>query len=227
MATVSCRSNGLLSRLPEHLAAYLFAEAKPTRLAAGEMLFLKGDGGEGCYRLEQGLLKVSIVSPSGTERILAVLGPGALVGELSIIDRLPRSASVAALRDSELRFVSRALFEQCARKYPEVYKYLVELLASRLRETDEVLAAESLLPLKGRVATRLLELAEAFGEDVGSGRILIRQKIGQHDLAAMAGIARENMSRLLNEWKRRKMVSRLNGYYCLEDKAALEHEIDL
>jgi CRP-like cAMP-binding protein len=227
MATVSHQNNGLLSALPEHLSAYLFAEAKAIRLAAGEMLFLKGDAGEGCYRVEQGLLKVGIGSRSGAERILAVLGAGALVGELSIIDRLPRSASVTALRDSELSFVSRALFEQCTLKYPEVYKYLVELLASRLRETDAVLAAESLLPLRGRVATRLLELADAFGQDVGSGRILIRQKIGQHDLAAMAGIARENVSRLLNDWKRRKLVSLVNGYYCLEDKAALEHEADL
>jgi CRP-like cAMP-binding protein len=227
MATVSRQNNSLLYGLPQHLSVYLFAEAKSTRLAAGEMLFLKGAAGQGCYRVERGLLKVNIVSRSGVERILAILGPGALVGELSIIDGLPRSATVMALRDAELSFVSRATFEQCARKYPEVYKYLVGLLASRLREADEVLAAESFLPLKGRVAARLLELADAFGQDVGSGRIVIRQKIGQTDLAAMAGIARENVSRILNDWKRRKLVSHSSGYYCLEDKAQLEHEAAL
>jgi CRP-like cAMP-binding protein len=227
MATVSRQNNSLLYGLPQHLSVYLFAEAKSTRLAAGEMLFLKGAAGQGCYRVERGLLKVNIVSRSGVERILAILGPGALVGELSIIDGLPRSATVMALRDAELSFVSRATFEQCAQKYPEVYKYLVELLASRLREADEVLAAESFLPLKGRVAARLLELADAFGQDVGSGRIVIRQKIGQTDLAAMAGIARENVSRILNDWKRRKLVSHSSGYYCLEDKAQLEHEAAL
>ncbi len=76
------------------------------------------------------------------------------------------------------------------------------------------------MPLRGRVACTLLELAQDFGQDVGSGRIVIRQKIGQSDLAAMAGIARENVSRILNDWKRRKLVSRLSGYYCLENKAS-------
>jgi len=74
---------------------------------------------------------------------------------------------------------------------------------------------------------RMLELAQEFGQDVGAGRIVIRQKIGQSDLAAMAGIARENVSRILNDWKRRKLVSRLSGYYCLENKAQLEHEAEL
>jgi CRP/FNR family cyclic AMP-dependent transcriptional regulator len=96
-----------------------------------------------------------------------------------------------------------------------------------LRETDAVIAAGSFLPLRGRVACTLLELAEDFGQDVGSGRIVIRQKIGQSDLAAMAGIARENVSRILNDWKRRKLVSRLSGYYCLEDKQQLRNEAEL
>jgi DNA-binding IclR family transcriptional regulator len=56
---------------------------------------------------------------------------------------------------------------------------------------------------------------------------VIRQKIGQSDLAARAGIARANVSRILNEWKRRKLVSRLSGYYCLENKARLESESEL
>jgi CRP-like cAMP-binding protein len=98
------------------------------------------------------------------------------------------------------------------------------MLARRLRETNGALAATSFLPLKGRVARSLLSLAEAFGNDVGGGRILVRQKMTQSDLAAMAGIARENVSRILKEWTDRKIVSRLAGYYCLENKAAIERE---
>ena len=67
----------LFSALPQHLSALLFANAKPVHLAAEQMLFVAGDSGDGCYRIEKGLLKVSIVSASGTERILAILGPGA------------------------------------------------------------------------------------------------------------------------------------------------------
>ncbi len=166
------------------------------------------------------------LSATGGERILAILGPGAIVGELAMLDGLPRSASVVAVRNSELYFVSRARFDECTRKSPEIYKHLVVLLASRLRETDDVIAAESFLPLKGRVALTLLELAEHFGDDVGGGRVVIRHKFGQSELAAMAGIARENVNRILADWKRRKLVSRLSGYYCLENRTKLEAEAD-
>jgi CRP/FNR family transcriptional regulator, cyclic AMP receptor protein len=217
----------LLAGLPGHLAADLFVGAKPVRLAADEVLFLASDPGDGCYRVEDGLLKVTMVSRTGSERILAFFGPGAILGELSMIDGLPRSASVVAVRGASLSFLSRAAFEAFAHKHPAVYQSLVKILATRLRETDTVVAAGSFLPLKGRVASTLLELAENFGHDVGSGRIVIRQKIGQSDIAAMAGIARENVSRILNDWKRRKLISRLSGYYCLENKAQLEHEAEL
>ncbi len=217
----------LLSGLPSHLWTNLFARAKPAHLAAGGVLFLAGEASDGCYRIEKGLLKVTMVSRSGTERILAFLGPDAVVGELSIVDQLPRSASVVAVRNTTLKFLSRAAFEAFAQKHPEVYKSLFTLLATRLRGTDIVLAAGSFLTPKGRVARALLELAEHFGQDAGSGRIVIRQKIGQSDLAAMAGMARETASRILSDWKRRKIVSSRSGYYCLENKNKLEHEVEL
>lgn len=217
----------LLSVLPAELSAALFAAARPHRLKADQMLFTAGDPGDGCYRVEQGLLKVSMVSPSGGERILAILGPGTLVGELAMIDAQPRSASVTAVRDSELSFISRTAFEAVAQTHPEVYRHIVKLLVQRLRDTNTVVAAMSFLSLKGRVAQSLLGLAEAFGNDVGSGRILVKQKVTQSDLAAMAGIARENVSRIINDWMRQKLISRLAGYYCLEDRSALEREAEM
>jgi CRP-like cAMP-binding protein len=114
-----------------------------------------------------------------------------------------------------------------ALKNPEVYKHLLNLVATRLRDTDQVVAAGSFLPVKGRVARALLDLAKAFGNDVGGGRVVIRQKLSQSDVAAIAGIARENVSRILNEWMRLKIVTRLSGYYCLENKDKLEREIKL
>ncbi len=217
----------IFSGLPHSLSAPLFANAKPVHIAAGQVLFVAGDPGDGCYRIENGLLKVSIVSVSGEERILSILGAGAIVGELAVLDGRPRSASVVALRDSALLFISKSRFDQFAKNHPELYQHLLTLLASRLRETNDVIAAENFLPLRGRVALTLLELAEHFGEDVGAGRIIIRQKFSQSDLAAMAGIARENVNRILAHWKRRKMVSGASGYYCIESKSAFEHEARL
>jgi CRP/FNR family transcriptional regulator, cyclic AMP receptor protein len=151
------------------------------------VLFHAGDPGDGCYRVDEGLLKVVMVAPAGNERILAFLRPGDIVGELSIIDGRPRSASVVAVRDAALSFLSRPTFEAFAEKHPQICRVLLTLLATRLRETDVTLATESFLSLRGRVARTLLELAEHFGEDVGSGRIVIHQKTSQSDLAALAG----------------------------------------
>src|SRR6516225_7326905 len=170
----------LMSELPADLPTKLFAKANRVQVAAGKTLFRAGATGDGCYRVEHGLLKVTMVSSSGAERILQFLGPRAIVGELSTIDGLPRSAAVVA--------------------------------------------AGSFLSLKGRVARTMLELVDHFGQEVVPGRIVIRQKIGQNDLAAMAGIARENLTRVLNDWQRHKVLSRLSGYYCLENKTQLEHQ---
>jgi CRP/FNR family transcriptional regulator, cyclic AMP receptor protein len=182
------------------------------------MLFLVGDTGDGCYHVEDGPLKVTMVSHTGKERILAFLGRGAIVGEMSIIDRSPRSATVAAVRPAVLSFVSRTDFRDFAKIHPEVYETLLELLAARLRETDMAVAAETFLPVGGRVACT---------RDVGSGRILIHQKICQTDLAAMAGVSREHVCRILSDWKRRQLVSYLDGYYCIENKAQLQKEAEL
>ena len=224
MASAGAAKSNLLSDLPEGLASGLMASATSRKLTADEVLFLAGDPGDGLYRLDEGLLKVSIASASGAERILAILGPGAVVGDLAIIDGLPRSATVTALRDCKLSFLSRAAFDAFVAREPVTYKYLVTMLAARLRDTDALVAAGSFLPLKGRVARALLDLAHAFGNDVAGGRVVIRQMVSQSELAALAGIARENVSRIMNDWMRAKIVTRLSGYYCLEKPAALKRE---
>ena len=219
-------NQGLLTRLPEQLFRSLFSRATTVRLKTDEVLFRAGDPGDGCYRVLDGLLKVVMMS-RGNERILAFLGLGAIAGELSVIDRLSRSASVIAVRPTILSFVSDADFREFGKEHPQVYEALVALLATRLRETDTTIAAGTLLPLHGRVACALLELAHDFGKDAGSGRVVIHQKIGQSDLAAMAGISRESVSRILNDWKRRNLVSRQSGYYWIENKAQLQKEAEI
>jgi CRP-like cAMP-binding protein len=214
----------VLSVLPDALSAKLFASAPRHRLAAGQILFGAGDDADGCYRIETGLLKVSVISTDGDERILAILGPGALVGELAILDTQPRSASVTALQDSELTFISKSAFETALDAHPHVYRNIVAVLAGRLRGSNSVVAAMSFLSSEGRVAHAILGLTAAFGKEVGCGRVVVRQKVSQTHLAAMTGLARENVSRILNDWMRRNILSRNAGYYCIENRTALENE---
>ncbi len=220
------RFSGILPHLPIQFSAGLLANAKPRSLSEGEVLFEAGDVADGCYRLEQGLLKVCIASPQGDERILTILGPGSIVGELAIIDGLPRSATVVAIRDCKLSFISREAFISCMREYPEIYRDLVSTLVSRLREADEAMAAASFLTVKARVARALLELAEHLGRETEFGRIVIFHKIKQSDIAAMAGVARENVSRTLSELKRRGLIGQSSSYYFINDRRKLLRETE-
>jgi CRP/FNR family cyclic AMP-dependent transcriptional regulator len=202
------------------------APAQARHLKAGERLFAIGDPGDGCFLLEQGLLKVTVASPLGEERIIAILGPGAIVGELSMFDGLPRSASVVAMRDCVLRFVSRKTFQQRANTNSEAHQVLLAILATRLRQVDEDLVATTFLTVKARVARALLKLAEYVGQSSSEGHIVFQERITLADLAAMAGVARENASRVLSEWRRRKFVTGLHRL-CINNIAAIERETDL
>ena len=219
--------SSIWSDLPAEIASALFAGATFRRLEVGKTLFHVGDAGDGCYRLEIGLVKVSLISPQTKERIIAILTPGTIVGDLAVIDGLPRSASVVALTNCELRFLSRVSFERLALQHPEIHQYLVKLLAARLRQADDTIASLAFLPVRARVARALLSLAEDLGEKTESGAILIPCSITQGDIAAMAGVARENTSRILSQWERRKLVIRLSGCYRIDDQAELEREIDM
>jgi len=216
------RNNQFVTALPGDLSSGLFGRAARVKLAADAMLFNAGDDGNGCYRIESGLLKLCILSPEGNERILDVLGPGAIVGELSMIDGATRSTAVYAVNDAELSYISRAAFLAFADDHPALYRHVATLLAQRVREMNDIAIAWSFLSLEGRAAHALLEMAEAFGEDIGGGRLLIRHKIEQSDFAAMAGIARENISRILNKWMREKLISRHAGYYCIDARERIE-----
>ena len=136
MLEVSIKSTNVLSGLPNRLSSLLFAKARVRRLAAGETLFNAGDAGDGCYRLHRGTLKVDMCSRRGEKLTLAIIGPGSIVGELAIIDGRSRSASIIAVKDCELSFISRAHFEQCMQEHPEISRYLVNVLAARLQHAD-------------------------------------------------------------------------------------------
>ena len=215
----------VLSELPETLLSELFEDADAHNLRDGEALFRAGDVGDGCYRIQTGLVKIVVASQQGEERIISLLGPNALVGELSIIDGKPRSASVVAIADCSLCFVSQARFQKYTEAHPEITGYLVRTLARRLRDADDALAAATFLSVKGRLARALLSLAEYVGRENG-GQILLGHKISQGDLAAMAGVARENVSRTMSEWRKRDIVTRSIDYYCINDPKALALEME-
>ena len=194
--------------LPSEYAENMLAAARPVVLPRGHVLFRQGDAGDGCYWLEKGTLKVTVASSSGEERILAVLGPGSIVGEFSVMDGLPRSATVVAMGPANLLFLARADFQDSLRKNPSIYQFLVSTLVERLRQADEEAAAASFLTVKARVARALLQLATHLGEQTtNADEMLVQTDLRQSDLAALAGVVRESVSRTLSEWRRSGTVA--------------------
>ena len=139
-------------------------------------------------------------------------------------DKKPNRRYVA-LTDCELCFVSRTAFEHFASQNAEIYQYLVKVLAARLRRADKHIASLAFLSAKCRVAYALLEIAESLGEQNGSGEVLIPRMINQKGLAAMSGVARENVNRVLGDFQRSKIVSKSSEAYRIDDRAQLEREV--
>jgi CRP/FNR family cyclic AMP-dependent transcriptional regulator len=219
------KSTSLLRCLPKGLTSRLVENGVRGQAKADSVLFSAGEPGDGLYIIEAGLLKVVMESPGGAERIIGLLGPGEIVGELALIDGLPRSASVVVLWDCSYRFVSVESFQKLTAADPEFYRELARILSMRLREADRALAAATFLSGKGRLARALLDLAEHFGKPSGPGGVMLEHKISNSDLAAMAGMARENVSRVLGEWRDRQLVSQSMRHHCIHDVAALKREV--
>lgn len=117
----------VLSGLPKALLSGLFQSAVTHNLREGKSLFRAGDVGDGCYRIQTGLVKIVVASREGEEHIISLLGPEAVVGELSMIDGRPRSASVVAIADCSLLFISRDKFQRYTDAHPELSNYLVRI----------------------------------------------------------------------------------------------------
>jgi CRP/FNR family transcriptional regulator, cyclic AMP receptor protein len=214
--------------LPRQCTAKLLQGALSVSVEEGNTLTEGGSTADGCYWLEKGVLKASIPSHRGEERIIELLGPGSIVGALSLIDGLPQSATVQALTDCLLTFVSRGVFLECMRDFPEMQSYLVTAIAAQLRRATEEATAANLLPAKARVARALLQFAKYFGEAAAKpDQVIIRRRFRQNDVAALAHVARENASRIFNGWRKRRIVEYQSASVYIIHKEKLEREAQI
>lgn len=178
------------------------------------ILFRRGAAVDGCYMLERGALRVSIEDSTGRESWLAILGAGDLVGELGVIDRKPRSATVGALTDCRLWRLPVREFDALTDRDANLYHCLVRPICERLRITN-LQVCNQRLGLEGRLAQTMLKLARAFGEPLDDGRVLVRFKIAQSRLAEIAGVSRENVNRQFHTWRSAGLYDMISRYYCL------------
>ncbi len=207
--------------VPWSVKRSFIAASHEVSLRAREVLFHAGDSGDGCYVVRTGVVKASVIAKDGQERLLAILGPGSLIGELSLIDDEPRSATISALKPCRLLHMTKQAFFRIADANPQLYRQALRLLAHRLRGTNETVVAQGTVSVSGRVARAFASLAAGLGDEQPDGRILVAHKITQNDIAGMAGVARENASRAINDLLREGVLGRAGSFYMIERPAEL------
>jgi len=166
-----------------------------------------GQPGEAVYVVLEGSVKASVVRPDGAEVILAILGPGEVVGEMSPADSLGRSADVVTLEGTTLLWIDRPTFRAGLSASPALARNLAEVLSRRLRLTNAHLISLASLDVPGRVASQLLALAREYGEETPEGATLIPMRLTQTDLAALVGASRARVNQALGYYKKRGLIS--------------------
>jgi len=202
----------------ERLAARMQERTFP----AGASLMTADQPGESIYILLDGSVKVHLSLPGGTEVILAVLGPGEVVGEMSLADSLGHSASVRTLEECTFLQMDRSAFRACAKEMPILADNLADLLSRRLRLANAHLRALATLDVPGRVAAQLLALATEYGEPFPEGGILIPMPLTQGDLAALVGASRVRVNQSVSFFRKHGQIATGgDGRITVHDEEAL------
>ncbi|MGH8658286.1 MAG: Crp/Fnr family transcriptional regulator [Gammaproteobacteria bacterium] len=185
---------GLFTELTAHDLAVIAAHGVKRSYLKGTIVLSEGDESDCFYLINEGRVKVYASDDQGKEVILSLEGPREYFGELALIDRKPRSASVLTLEDTCLTVVCRSEFEKCLSEHPQLAFKMMRPLVDRIRFLTRNVKNLALLDVYGRVARTLLNLAR---EENGIG--VIKQRLTHQDIANMVGASREMVSRIMKD----------------------------
>jgi CRP/FNR family transcriptional regulator, cyclic AMP receptor protein len=205
--------------LTDEETAELHAVGRRQSYRPAVTLFHEGDDAGPVVVLLSGRVKVSTVG-GGREAIVAVRGPGDLIGELSAVDAGPRSGTVTTLEPAEALLVRGSAFDALLERRPRIALVILRMVAARLRYADSQQTQFATHDVVGRVAHRLVELAERFG-DAKDGRIEIALPISQEELAAWTGASREAVSKALQTLRSLRIVETGRKHITVLDPPAL------
>ena len=178
----------------------LTGSMRSRRFRRGEVIFHLGDPGDALFVILSGDVKISLPSETGEEAILATLGSGAVFGELALLDGAPRSASATALTATETVVLPRDRFRELIATEAGVRDALLASIAGELRRLTTHVEELHFLDITGRLAARLVRLAQDGGTRTADGGIRLRKNLTQGDLAAMVGCTRQSVNKLLGQF---------------------------
>ena len=163
--------------------------------------------GEVVYLILSGTVKIHMEQMDGRDVILAILGPGDTVGEMSLVDSAGRSASAVTLEDSILLWMDSKAFRLCLEEFPQVSLNLVRILSARVRLANELIQALTTLDVNGRVARQLLAFADKYGQENEMGETRIPIRLTQSDIADLVGASRKRVNQAITLFKQQDLVA--------------------
>ncbi|MCS7280481.1 MAG: Crp/Fnr family transcriptional regulator [Desulfobacterota bacterium] len=181
---------------------------KRKRSGKGEIVCQEGTAGDSMYVVLSGKVKVSLFH-EGKEYILSIIEKGGFFGELSLIDGLPRSASVETLEDSEFLVLKRDEFLRLLKTYPEISIEIMKTMATRLRNTDEKLKNLAFFPVENRILNYLIELAKKEGIRI-KNYVILKKRPSNTEIANFCNCARETVSRAIKALKEKGIIMENN-----------------
>ena len=196
----------LFEGIPRSEITRLLGHLHEKSFPAGTNILIAEQPGEAVYVIVTGSVKVHAVRPDGTEVVLAVLGAGEVLGEMSAADSLGRSASVVTLEETDLLWMDRRTFRASVDSSTLLARNLGEVLSRRVRLANARLISLASLDVPGRVASELLSLAREYGQVTPEG-VRIPMRLTQADLAALVGASRVSVNQALGQFRKRALIS--------------------
>ncbi len=205
----------LFSTLADDQASSVAQAVSKRRYKRGEMIVEQGRKSNALYIVLSGRARVLTTDVRGREVILATLRTGDCIGEMSLIDNEPHSATVLAEVQTDVLTLGRAEFDRCIADNLKMARAVMTGLVQRLRRADQKIESLALMDVYGRVAHALIEQASADPQ----GLLVIRDKISRQDIAKMVGASREMVSRVMKDLEERGYIeSQENGAILIKER---------
>ena len=185
------------------------------RFKRGEAIVEQGKQSNALSIILTGRARVISTDARGREVILATMRPGDYVGEMSLIDNEPHSATVMAEIQTDALILGRLEFARCLPENSSMAYAVMKGLVQRLRQADRKIESLALMDVYGRVARALLE----FSSEDSTGNAVIRDKVSRQDLAKMVGASREMVSRVMKVLEERGFIeTRPDGSVLIKER---------
>jgi CRP/FNR family transcriptional regulator, cyclic AMP receptor protein len=196
------------------------------KYAPNVSVFFQGDPSDSLYIVLKGSVKVTQASEDGHEKILDILGPDEIFGELAMLDGHPRSATVTTCESTDLAAISRKDFREFVSKHPEIVWKVLASLCERVRKTSTDMLELSSREVPYRLLAALSQLTEKYGQVAADGSCLISENFGLNDLVAMVGSSREIVSRLLHRYQEQGLIELGKNKLIIPDPKALARALE-